>query len=211
MKPSTAVAFSDMVIHSFKDKSFREGISPVLADMVSPLIEKTVYAAVTTAVKAATEGLKSSVTEGMNKSNKDLQDTVTKKNKIIENQKSIIDEQELMLDSNLSITEDLQCNVHLLAAEVDEVRFSHNELEKYGRRNSLRINNFVLDTPVENEHELTRRYLYFLNTAVLKSVTHKSTVARTVLCRQDGRGRFLVLLDDHSKCRTNSQRKSQLS
>ena len=37
--------------------------------------------------------------------------------------------------------------------------------------------------------------------------THKSTVARTVMCRQDGRGRFPVLLDDHSKCRTNSQRK----
>ena len=43
------------------------------------------------------------------------------------------------------------------------------------------------------------------------SVTHKSTVARTVMCRQDGRGRFPVSLDDHSKCRTNSQRKSQLS
>ena len=42
-------------------------------------------------------------------------------------------------------------------------------------------------------------------------VTHKSTVARTVMCRQDGRGRFPVLLDDHSKCSTNSQRKSQLS
>ena len=45
----------------------------------------------------------------------------------------------------------------------------------------------------------------------LENVTHGSTVARTVMCRQDGRGRFPVLLDDHSKCRTNSQRKSQLS
>ena len=33
------------------------------------------------------------------------------------------------------------------------------------------------------------------------SVTHRSTVARTVMCRQDGRGRFPVLLDGHSKCR----------
>ena len=41
-------------------------------------------------------------------------------------------------------------------------------------------------------------------------VTHKCTVARTVMCRQDGRGRFPVLMDDLSKCRTNSQRKSQL-
>ena len=60
--------------------------------------------------------------------------------------------------------------MHLLAAEVDELRFSHNELEQYGRRKSLRINNFVLDTPVENEHELKQRVLYFLNTAVLKGV-----------------------------------------
>ena len=47
----------------------------------------------------------------------------------------------------------------------------------------------------------------------IEFVTHKSTVARTVtcMCRQDGRGRFPVLLDDLSKCRTNSQRKSQLS
>ena len=30
------------------------------------------------------------------------------------------------------------------------------------------------------------------------------------MCRQDGRGRFPVLLDELSKCRTNSQRKSQL-
>ena len=42
-------------------------------------------------------------------------------------------------------------------------------------------------------------------------VTHRCTVARTVMCRQDGRGRFPVSLDDHSKCRTNSRRKSQLS
>ena len=44
----------------------------------------------------------------------------------------------------------------------------------------------------------------------LHYVTHKSTVARTVMCREDSSGRFLVLLDDRSKCRTNSQRKSQL-
>ena len=41
-------------------------------------------------------------------------------------------------------------------------------------------------------------------------VTHKSTVVSTVMCCQNGRGRFPVLLDDLSKCRTNSQGKSQL-
>ena len=40
----------------------------------------------------------------------------------------------------------------------------------------------------------------------LVTVTHKSTVAHTVMCRQGGRGRFPVLLDDLFKCRTNSHR-----
>ena len=42
---------------------------------------------------------------------------------------------------------------------------------------------------------------------VLEYVTHGSTVAHTVMCRQDGRGRFPVLLDDLSKCRINSHKK----
>ena len=59
-------------------------------------------------------------------------------------------------------------------------------------------------------HKITN-VIKILKNRVLISVTHKSTVARTVMCRQDGRGKFPVLLDDLSKCRTNSQRKSQLS
>ena len=55
------------------------------------------------------------------------------------------------------------------------------------------------------------KLLKHLNQHVDIFITHKSTVARTVMCRQDGRGRFPALLDDLSKCRTNSQRKSQLS
>ena len=39
-------------------------------------------------------------------------------------------------------------------------------------------------------------------------VTHNSTVSRTVMCRQDGGGRFPVLLDDLSKCRTNTHKKN---
>ena len=81
----------------------------------------------------------------------------------------------------------------------------------------------VLDTAFSTDHCLI--YMYYGCRNVLRNkdwqfktitrkhhcVTHKSTVPRTVMCRQDGRGRFPVLLDDHSKCRTNSQRKSQLS
>ena len=61
VKAPTTVAFTDMIVHSFKDKYFRDGISPVLADMFSPLIQETVYIAVTTAVTAAIEGIKTTV------------------------------------------------------------------------------------------------------------------------------------------------------
>ena len=63
----------------------------------------------------------------------------------------------------------------------------------------------------EYEIHLTFHIYQTKQISLNSGVTHKSTVARTVMCRQDGRGRFPVLLDDHSKCRTNSQRKSQLS
>ena len=46
---------------------------------------------------------------------------------------------------------------------------------------------------------------------VVTSCVITAEPVNTVMCRQDGRGRFPVLLDDHSKCRTNSQRKSQIS
>ena len=41
-------------------------------------------------------------------------------------------------------------------------------------------------------------------------VTHGSMIARTVMCRQDGGGRFPVLLDNLSKCRTNHKENPNL-
>ena len=85
----------------------------------------------------------------------------------------------------------------------------------------VRVNNFTMFTVVNLiarvgtmsllEMESTMQINISLDMTKHVFVTHKSTVARTVMCRQDGRGRFPVSLDDHSKCRTNSQRKSQLS
>lgn len=70
-----------------------------------------------------------------------------------------------------ALTEDLECQVNLLSAELDDLRFSVNDLEQYGRRNSIRINNLKLEGvngPPSNERDLTSAVLYFLNTAVLK-------------------------------------------
>ena len=80
----------------------------------------------------------------------------------------MIEDQKIMIDSNNATIEDLQYTVHLLEAEVDQLRLNHNQLEQYWRRNSLRINKLVLESPTDNELDLTRRVLRFLNTPVLK-------------------------------------------
>ena len=83
----------------------------------------------------------------------------------------MIDEQKIMLDSNSNTIEELQCTVYYLTSEIDQLRLSHNELEQYGRRNSLRINNLKFDGsggPPQNEEQLTRAVLHFLNSEVLK-------------------------------------------
>ena len=83
----------------------------------------------------------------------------------------MIDEQKIMLVSNSNTIEELQCTVYSLTAEIDQLRLSHNELEQYGRRNSLRIINLKFDGSdglQQNEEQLTRAVLHFLNSEVLK-------------------------------------------
>ena len=52
----------------------------------------------------------------------------------------------------------------------------------------------------ENPHLFANFNIFILNL-----VTHGSTVAHSVMFRQDGREWFLVLLDNLSKCRTNKE------
>ena len=107
VKPQTTDAFSDNMIQSFKDKPFREGISPVLADMVSLLIENTVYTAVTTTVSAAIKDLKTSVIDDMIKSNKKFKILSESKIKSLKIRKNNIEDQKIMIDSTNSTIEDL--------------------------------------------------------------------------------------------------------
>ena len=88
-----------------------------------------------------------------------------------------------MLDSNSKIIEQLQCTVHVLEGEIDELKLTHNELEQYGRRNSLRIINMKFRGPrgpPQDERTLTRSALDFLNSDVLKG---KHTLVEHVIER----------------------------
>ena len=152
-----------MMSHSFQDPSFKESFTPILAEMVRPLIQET--------VKSAVDGMRSTVVADMIKSNKILQETVKEQSRIIKEQKSVIEDQKIMLDSNSETIEQLQCTVHVLEGEIDELKLTHNELEQYGRRNSLRINNMIFRGPrgpPQDERSLTLSVLDFLNSDILK-------------------------------------------
>ena len=82
-----------------------------------------------------------------------------------------MEEQNIVLVSNSETREELQCTVHLLEGEIDQLRQKHKELEEYMRRNSLRINNMVLGgslDPPKKEGVLTVSVLDFINRDVLK-------------------------------------------
>ena len=143
--------------------------------MVRPLIQET--------VKSAVEGMRSTVVADMIKSNKTLQETVKEQSRIIKEQKSVIEDQKIMLDSNSETIEQLQCTVHVLEGEIDELKLTHNELEQYGRRNSLRINNMIFRGPrgpPQDERSLTLSVLDFLNSEGLVERTGAVLKPRTL-------------------------------
>ena len=110
------------------------------------------------------------------------------------------------------------CESRTLGAEIER-RIQALEMRCYRRLLNISYKDHVTNEEVRNRIQNAAGVHDDLLTMVKKQklrwyghiVTHKTTVARTVMCRQDSRGRFPVLLDDFSKCRTNSQRKSQLS
>ena len=52
--------------------------------------------------------------------------------------------------------------------ELDSVKYDLNDLEQYGRRNSIRLNNYKPTMPARDEEELTKSVVYFLNESVLR-------------------------------------------
>ena len=167
------MAFSDMVKITFNDPSFAKSVAPVMYDMLSPLIQDTI----TAAVRAVTNDLKVSVVDEMVKSNEELQQLVKDQSDIInsqslkiEKQQKLIDEQNTLLESKSARIEELECNSDYMILEMDSLKREINNLEQYGRRNSLRLNNFVPPTTPNDEQDLISSVCAFLNRKVLKGI-----------------------------------------
>ena len=167
-KKGGGIAFSDMVKMTFSEPSFVKTITPLLYDMMSPLISKTIEASVATTVDAAVKSVQSNVVKEMVESNKKLQKSVAEQTRVIQNQEKIIKRQEDLLNEKNDTIEQLECQLSAMSLELDSVTAELNDLEQYGRRNSIRINNLKLLAPPKDEADLTKTVTHFLNEMVLK-------------------------------------------
>lgn len=169
----TKMAFSDMVKITFSDPAFAKSMAPIMHDMLYPLIQETI----TATVNATTANIQTTIVDKMVESNGELQRLVTEQTGIINSQKTIIteqkqliDEQNELLESKSSRIEQLECDVEYLMLEMESLKGSINNLEQYGRRSSVRINNFKPMGPPGDENGLSDSVRKFLNDTVLKDV-----------------------------------------
>ena len=148
---------SDMLVAAFEQQSFREQVAPVLIDLLKPVVEH------------ALSDMNKSIMELIN-SNKSLQATVERQFTVIEQQRQTIDTQNKTIadqDENIS---QLNASVEELQSKFDNLSLAHNDLEQYGRRNSLRVSNMVFNSnALTSEDTLTQHMVSFINKSILKS------------------------------------------
>ena len=97
-------------------------------------------------VASAIESLKTSILQPLLETNKKLQESVNKQDMKIQQQQEKIKEQGRQLSVNKDIITELEAENRLLCSELDSMKINVNNLEQYGRRNSLRFNNLTIDT-----------------------------------------------------------------
>ena len=74
-----------------------------------------------------------------------LQESAKKQNKTIQQQQENLEEQGRQLSVNQDIITELEAENQFLSSELDSMKLNLNNLEQYGRRNSLRFNNLTID------------------------------------------------------------------
>ncbi len=139
-----------MLLGTFKDSSFQEGVSPLISNLVSPMIE----AAIQRAVDSAVSKVQSEVVKPLVEANERLTRHVE------EQQQSLKTQQHRIFE--------LERGHSFMCSEVENLKMSVNDLEQYGRRNNLRVSNMTLSPQDVNESDITKRTVEFINENVLK-------------------------------------------
>ena len=150
--------FSDNLKMTLNDTTFSKSIAPVLSDMMAPLIQETIKSSVASAI----ESLKTSILQLILETNKKLQESVNKQDIKIQQQQEKIKEQGRQLSVNKDIITELEAENRLLCSELASMKLNINNLEQYGRRNSLRFNNLTIDTS-HKEEDMIHGVVRFIN------------------------------------------------
>ena len=181
-KKGSGLAFSDMVKLTFNDASFTRSITPVLYDMMSPLILNTIETSVAATVEAAVKSVQAKVVDQIVESNRQLQESVKEQTRVVEeqrrvieiqdqvivDQKNAIEDQSKQLQEKTETIEQLEMQVDCLMLELDSVKNDLNDLEQYGRRNSIRLNNYISILPLKDEEQIIKSFVHYLNANVLR-------------------------------------------
>ena len=150
--PKKGVPFTEMVTQALKQKSVLEELAPVLSDLLAPVIKSTMDTAIAL--------LQDSVINPLLVANKELVETVKSQKDTITSQNNQITDQNVKIKSVEFQLDSTTRKCHSLEADL-------NDLQQYGRRNSLRINNFpTKGTP--DEFQLTDQVCHFINSSVFK-------------------------------------------
>ena len=155
-------SYHEMLITSFKDPSFIAESGPFIQAMIAPLLKSVVQDATGTAVGE----LKHSILDKMVESNIQLQEIVNKQIETNDYMQKTLDGQRKELQEKAETIQTMQDQIQSLNLKVDEVQSAHNDLEQYGRRNSLRISNFRFD-PKQSEADHTKQVVSFVNDTLL--------------------------------------------
>ena len=155
-------SFSENLKLTLHDPAFSQTISPVLCDMLTPLIQETIKSSVAAAIDCLRETILQPVLDKNNK----LQEALNKQSVKIEQQQNIIIEQGKQLSVNNDIIIELEAENRLLSGEIDDLKVNLNDLEQYGRRNSLRFHNLNMDLSLR-EGAMIDNMAQFINKSFL--------------------------------------------
>ena len=155
-------SFSENLRLTLHDPAFSQTISPVLCDMLAPLIQETIKSSVTSAIECLRETILQPILDNNNK----LQESLNQQSVKIDQQEKIIIEQGRQLSINNDIIIELEAENRLLSTELDDMKVGLNDLEQYGRRNSLRFHNLNMD-PSLKECDMIHSMTKFINKSLL--------------------------------------------
>lgn len=148
-------SLAELFVNALKEPTFQKDAAPALADLINPFVESAI-AKLTTHITTLTE------------TTQKLHETVEKQCELLQAKQSVIDNQQTQLDDQSSEIATLKTQVQDLSENLFDQKLKNNDLEQYGRRNSLRFIQLKTDTSLDEEH-LTKFVVSYINKNILPS------------------------------------------